>query len=170
MSALVRLLDQRSESLILSTVSKALAALDPALAGNGIGHVLRAGLIGLARFDIFERPAHRQAAAHWRSDDVVAGLRSGSTPRKNGSSARVLTMTATADLIRATVNNRINNPVASASVANHRRRRSDRSRAALPTVVCRGANSRSAPVTSPSLRRQCVGSQGGPGVGDLFAA
>ena len=53
-------------------------------------------------------------------------------------------MTATADLIRATVHNRIDNQVAGASVANHRRRRSDRSRAALPTVVCRGANSRSA--------------------------
>jgi hypothetical protein len=35
-SALIRLLDQRSESLILSTVSKALAALDPALAGYGV--------------------------------------------------------------------------------------------------------------------------------------
>src|SRR6187455_3218646 len=32
------------------------------------------------------------------------GLHSGSSPRKNGSSARVLTMTAAADLIRPTVN------------------------------------------------------------------
>ena len=31
-------------------------------------------------------------------------LRSGSSPRRNGSSARVLTMTAAADLIRPTVN------------------------------------------------------------------
>ena len=56
------------------------------------------------------------------------GLRSGSSPRKNGSSARVLTMTAAADLIRATVHNRVDNQVRGASVANHRHRRSDRSR------------------------------------------
>jgi len=46
-----------------------------------------------------------EATAVWR------GLRSGSSPRKNGSSARVLTMTAAADLIRATVHNRVDNQV-----------------------------------------------------------
>ena len=51
------------------------------------------------------------------------GLRSGSPPRKNGSSARVLTMTAAADLIHPTVNNRVDNEVRGASVANHRHRR-----------------------------------------------
>ena len=56
------------------------------------------------------------------------GLRSSSSPRKNGSSARVLTMTAAADLIRATVHNRVDNQVRGASVANHRHRRSYRSR------------------------------------------
>ena len=56
------------------------------------------------------------------------GLRSGSSPRKNGSSARALTMTAAADVIRATVHNRVDNQVRGASVANHRHRRSYRSR------------------------------------------
>ena len=37
-------------------------------------------------------------------------------------------MTAAADLIRATVHNRVDNQVRGASVANHRHRRSDRSR------------------------------------------
>jgi hypothetical protein len=54
---------------------------------------------------------------------VWQGLRSGSSPRKNGSSARVLTMTAAADVIRATVNNRVDNEVLGASVAIHCRRR-----------------------------------------------
>ena len=67
-------------------------------------------------------PAYRgEATAVWR------GLRSGSPPRKNGSSARVLTMTAAADLIRAIVHNRVDNQVRGASLANHRHRRSDRS-------------------------------------------
>ncbi|HEY1303903.1 MAG TPA: hypothetical protein VGF24_10170 [Vicinamibacterales bacterium] len=34
----------------------------------------------------------------------------------------------------------------------------------------RGANSRSAAATPPSLGGVCGGSPGGPGVGDLFAA
>ena len=51
-------------------------------------------------------PAHRgEATAVWR--DVAPG----SSPRKNGSSARVLTMTAAANLIRATVHNRVDNQV-----------------------------------------------------------
>ena len=105
-----------------------------------------------------------EATAVWR------GLRSGSSPRQNGSSARVLMMTAAADLIRATVHNRVDNQVRGTSLANHRHRRSDRSRAVLPAVACRGATSRSAPATPSSLRRPCGASLGGPGVGDLFAA
>ena len=85
------------------------------------------------------------------------GLRSGSSPRKNGSSARVLTMTAAADVIRATVHNRVDNQVRGASLANHRHRQSDRSRAVLPAVACRGATSRYAPATPSSLRRPCGG-------------
>jgi hypothetical protein len=66
-------------------------------------------------------PAYRgEATAVWQ------GLRSGSSPRKNGSSARVLTMAA-ADVIRPTVHNRVDNQVRGASLANHRHRRSDRS-------------------------------------------
>jgi hypothetical protein len=85
---------------------------------------------------------------------VWPGLRSGSPPRKNDSSARVLTRTAAAVLIRATVKHRVDNEAWGAAVANHRRRRSDRSRAVFPTVGCRGANSRSAPATPPSLWRR----------------
>jgi len=63
----------------------------------------------------------------------------------------VLTMTAAADLIRAAVRNRFDNVVRGTSVAIHRRRRSDRSRAVLPPLGCRGANSRSATARPPSL-------------------
>jgi len=52
----------------------------------------------------------------------------------------VLTMPAAADLIRTTVKNRFDNEPPGASVANHRRRRSDRSRIVLPPVACRGAH------------------------------
>jgi len=79
-------------------------------------------------------------------------------------------MTAAADLIRAAVHNRVDNHVRGASPANHRHRRSDRSRAVLPTVACRGATSRSARATPSSLRKPCGGSPGGLWVGDLFAA
>jgi len=79
-------------------------------------------------------------------------------------------MTAAADLIRATVYNRVDNQVRGASLANHRHRRSDRSQAVLPTAACRGATSRSSPSTPSSLRRPGGGSPGGPWVGDLFAA
>jgi len=65
-------------------------------------------LIGL-RFDIFERRLTGKPPHIGEATMLWLGLRSGSTPRKNGSSARGLTMTATADLIRATVNNRIDN-------------------------------------------------------------
>ena len=47
-------------------------------------------------------------------------------------------------MIRASVKNRVDNGVPGASVAIDGRRRSERSRAVLLTVACRGANSRSA--------------------------
>jgi len=72
---------------------------------------------------------HRRTLAKRRRCGL--GRRSGSSPRKNGSSARALTMTAAADVIRATVHNRVDNQVRGASLANHRHRRSDRSRAVL---------------------------------------
>jgi len=103
-------------------------------------------------------PARRgEATAVWQ------GLRFGSSPRKNDSSARALTMTAAADLIRATVHNRVDNQVRGASLANHRHRRSDHSRAVLPAVACRGATSRFAPATPSSLRRPCGGLTGRTG-------
>jgi len=73
---------------------------------------------------------------------VWPGLRSGSTPRKNGSSARVLTGPAAAGVIRAPVNNRVDNTLRGTPVANHCRRRTARSRAVLPPGACRGPNSR----------------------------
>jgi hypothetical protein len=73
----------------------------------------------------------RHATAVW------LGPRSGSTPRKNGSSARVLTLPAAADLIRATVRNRFDNQVRAASVAIHCRRRSDRCRAVFSLRLSR---------------------------------
>ena len=63
--------------------------------------------------------------------------------RRRGKTARprvVLARTAAAGLTRPTVEHRVDNQVAGASVANRRRRRSDRSRTDLPTVACRGAN------------------------------
>ena len=52
---------------------------------------------------------------------LVAALRFDAA--ENGSSARARTMTAAANLIRATVNNRVDNEVSGASVAIHCRRR-----------------------------------------------
>jgi hypothetical protein len=66
-------------------------------------------------------------------------------------------MPAAADPIRTTVKNRVDNELAGASVANHRRRRSDRSRIVLPPVACRGANTSLRPshtvVAWPRVRR-----------------
>ena len=85
-------------------------------------------------------------ARRWRSmRRRWLGGRSDSTPRKNGASARVQ-RPAAAEMIRASVKNRVDSGVPGASVANHGRRRSERSRAVLLTVACRGANSRSASV------------------------
>ena len=72
-------------------------------------------------------------------------------------------MTAAAGVIRATVHNRVDNQVRGASLANHRHRRSDRSRAVLPAVACRGATSRSAPATPSSLRRRAAAHRAGLG-------
>jgi len=87
------------------------------------------------------------------------GGRSDSTPRQNGASAQVQPLPAAAEMIRASVKNRVGNSVPGASVANHGRRRSERSRAVLLTVACRGANSRSASATAvPSTRgRRFIG-------------
>jgi len=89
------------------------------------------------------------------------GVRSDSTPRQNGASARVQQLPAAAEMIRASVTNRVGNGVPGAAVAIHGRRRSERSRAVLRTVAYRGANSRYA----LSHRRpfdQGGGSSGGP--------
>ena len=78
-------------------------------------------------FDISVALAQRRTEAKRQrcGRDFASGRRRG----KTGSSARVLTMTAAADVIRATVHNRGDNQVRGASLANHRHRRSDRSRA-----------------------------------------
>ena len=65
-------------------------------------------------------------------------------------------MTAAADVIRATVHNRVDNEVRGASLANHRHRRSDRSRAVLPARVSRRDQSlrpSHTVVTSQTVRR-----------------
>ena len=61
--------------------------------------------------------------------------------------------------MRASVTNRVDNEVLGASVAIHGHRRSERPRAVLLTVACRGANSRSASAHRvPSTRgRRFVG-------------
>ena len=79
-------------------------------------------------------------------------------------------MTAAADLIRATVHNRVGNQVRGASLANHRHRRPDRSRAVLPAVACRAANSHFGPATPPSRRGLGGAHAGEPESGDLFTA
>ena len=75
---------------------------------------------------------------------AMLGVRSDSTPRQNGASARVQPLPAAAEMIRASVKNRVDNGVPGASAAIHGRHRSERSRAVVLTVACRGANSRSA--------------------------
>jgi hypothetical protein len=79
-------------------------------------------------------------------------------------------MTAAADVIRATVHNRVDNQVRGASLANHRHRRSDRSRAVLHTVAVSRREQSLRPshtvVTSQTVRRLT----GRAWVGDLFAA
>ena len=62
-------------------------------------------------------------------------------------------MTAAADLIRATAKNRVDNHVTGASVANRRRRRSDRSRTVLSTVA---VAARTVAAPQPHHRQQTV--------------
>ena len=64
-----------------------------------------------------------------RCDGDGLGVRSDSTPRQNGASARVQQLPAAAEIIRASVKNRVDNGVPGASVAIDGRRRSERSRA-----------------------------------------
>jgi len=95
---------------------------------NSWRHSQAPGVIELADKSVVEISV---ALAHRRTEakrQRCGGTSLRSSPRKNGSSARVLTMTAAADLIRATVHNRVDNQVRGASLANHRHRRSDRSR------------------------------------------
>ena len=98
------------------------------------------------------------------------GVRSDSTPRQNGASARVQPLPAAAEMIRASVKNRVDNGVPGASVAIHGRRRSERSRAVLLTVACRGANSRSASVHRRPFDQGAAVHQAGLRDGDVFAA
>jgi hypothetical protein len=79
-------------------------------------------------------------------------------------------MTAAADVIRATVHNRVDNQVRGASLANHGHRRSGRSRAVLPRCRVSRRDQSLRPshtvVTSRTVRRLT----GRAWVGDLFAA
>ena len=62
--------------------------------------------------------------------------------RRRGKTARphgVQPLPAAAEMIHASVTNRVDNGVPGAAVAIHGRRRSERSRAVLLTVACRGA-------------------------------
>ena len=102
-------------------------------------------------------------ARRWRSmRRRWLGVRSDSTPRQNGASARVPQRPAAAEMIRASVTNRVDNGVPGAAVANHGRRRSERSRAVLRTVACRGANSRSASAHRRPIDQGRGGPSGGP--------
>jgi len=98
------------------------------------------------------------------------GGRSDSTPRQNGASARVQPLPAAAEMIRASVKNRVDNGVPGASVAIHGRRRSERSRAVLLTVACRGANSRSASAHRRPIDQGAAAHRAGLRDGDVFAA
>ena len=98
------------------------------------------------------------------------GGRSDSTPRQNGASARVPQLPAAAEMIRASVTNRVGNGVPGAAVAIHGRRRSERSRAVLLTVAYRGANSRSASAHRRPFDQGAAVHRAGLRDGDVFAA
>jgi hypothetical protein len=92
--------------------------------------------------------------------------------RRRGKTARprgVQQRPAAAEMIRASVKNRVANEGPGASVAIHGRRRSERARAILRTVACRGANSRP-PQPPPSHRPGAAVHRTGLGDGDVFAA
>jgi hypothetical protein len=86
---------------------------------------------------------------------------------ENDSSAHVLTGPAAAEVIRATVNNRVDNELRGASVANHCRRREERSRAVFPLSSIAARTVAPAAATPSSLSG---GSPGSLRDGDLFAA
>src|SRR5688572_19262144 len=77
---------------------------------------------------------------------------------------------AAAELIRASVTNRVDNGGPGASVAIHGRRRSERARAVLRTVACRGANSRSASAHRRPIDQGAAVHRTGLRDGDVFAA
>ena len=92
--------------------------------------------------------------------------------RRRGKTARprVQQLTAAAEMIRASVTNRVDNGVPGASVAIHGRRRSERSRAVLLTVACRGANSRSASAHRRPFDQGAAVHRAGLRDSDVFAA
>ena len=99
---------------------------------------------------------HRRTLAKRRRCGL--GHRSGSSPRKNGSSARLLIDDGGGGLIRPTVNivSIVRWPVRQWRIAAAADR--DRRRTVLPTVACRGATSRYAPATPSSQTvRRCTG-------------
>jgi len=92
--------------------------------------------------------------------------------RRRGKTARPrgCRQPAAAEMIRASVKNRVDNGVPGASVAIHGRRRSERSRTVLLTVRCRGANSRSASAHRRRIDQGAAVHRAGLQDGDLFAA
>ena len=89
---------------------------------------------------------------------------------KNGSSARVLTMTAAADVIRATVHNRVDNQRPTRCVSGES---PPPPIGPLPNrfTHCRVSRREQSLRPSPHRRhRECGGAPGGSAVGDLFAA
>ena len=73
-------------------------------------------------------------------------------------------------MIRASVTNRVDNGVPDASVANHGRRRSERSRTVLLTVACRGANHHSPQPPAVPIDQEAAVHRAGMRDGDVFAA
>jgi len=93
--------------------------------------------------------------------------------RRRGKTARphgVQPLPAAAEMIHASVTNRVDNGVPGAAVAIHGRRRSERSRAVLRTVACRGANSRSASAHRRPIDQGAAVHRAGLRDGDVFAA
>src|SRR5688572_11694628 len=93
--------------------------------------------------------------------------------RRRGKTARprgVQQRPAATELIRASVTNRVANGGPGASVAIHGRRRSERARAVLRTVACRGANSRSASAPAVPIDQGAAVHRTGLRDGDVFAA
>ena len=101
-------------------------ALAGDLARAGDGQILAVGAFPFDdRPEAHFNPAMREPLRDERFDAAA----------KNGASARVQQRTAAAEMIRASVTNRVDNGGPGASVAIHGRRRSERSRAVLLTVA-----------------------------------